>query len=612
MTPTTSTVIVLATIAAIAAIAALRQAWHAHRRGDAPWRIAALVLGQVALAAALWLFLVPPSQPGGDGTLVVLTADAPKPAAGAGADHVALPEAPAFAGIARVPDLGTALRRHPETRVLRVLGAGLAARDRDAATRSGLRIAFEPAPLPAGIVALDVPTQVAAGRRFAVGGRVEDAPSARLELLDPAGRRVDVQPVGGDGQFALSATAGPAGRTGWTLRRRDGADAVVETVTLPIDVIPAAPLRVLVLAGGVGPEQKYLARWARDAGLAVQARASVGGGVDIGVATPPLTRDGLREVDLVILDDRHWRGLGDGGRAALRDAVRDGVGVLLRLTGDPLDADRAALKAWGFAATPADIARSVELAGTAQADTPPPDAGNDDPPADAGAAVDAAADDRAPVPLSRRALRLSAADGAPLLRDAAGEVLAVWRAEGRGRIAVWNLADSFRLQLSGRRAAYGSLWADAAGTLARARGDDPLRAPGPARVGERVVLCGLGATATLQPPGFDAAPIRLVVDPATGTTACAAAWPAQPGWHTLRDGDRELAFRVRARDEAIGLQRRELSIATHALAARAVGRDDARAASAVGPGSRWPWLLAWLAIAAALWALERSPRGRGR
>jgi hypothetical protein len=608
MTPLSSTAAVLV---AIAALAALRQAWHAHRRGDAPWRIALLVLGQAALAAALWRVLVPPARSVREDTLVVLTADAPKPPVGPGTDHVALPEAPAFAGIARVPDLGTALRRHPEARALRVLGAGLASRDRDAAARSGLRLAFEPAPLPAGVVALEAPTRVPAGRRFDVRGRVEGAPSARLELLDPAGRRVDVQPVHDDGGFALSATAGPAGRTGWTLRRRDAADAVVETVPLPVDVAAAAPLRVLALAGGAGPEQKYLARWARDAGLALQARASVGAGVDVGAPTPPLTRDGLRDVDLVILDDRQWRELGDGGRAALRDAVRDGVGVLLRLTGDPSDADRMVLKAWGFAVAAANVARSVELPGTAQADPGLPGSGNEPAPADAGAAVDAAADDRAPVPLSRRALRLSSADGAPLLRDAAGEVLAVWRAEGRGRMAVWNLADSFRLQLSGRRAAYGSLWADAASTLARARGDGAGRGPRDARVGERVALCGIGEAATLQPPGPDAAPIRLVVDPATGAAACAAAWPTQPGWHTLRDGDRELSFPVRARDEATGLQRRELAVATQALAARAVDRHDPQATSPAAPGPRWPWLLAWLAIAAALWALERSARGRG-
>ena len=137
--------------------------------------------------------------------------------------------------------------------------------------------------------------------------------------------------------------------------------------------------------------------------------------------------------------------------------------------------------------------------------------------------------------------------------------------------------------------------------------------PAAARVGERVVLCGVGDATMLQPPAGvgTANPIRLVVDPATGAAACAAAWPAQPGWHTLRDGDRELAFPVRARDEATGLARAEWLSATHALAARAAAPDGARGTAPAVPGPRWPWLLAWLAIAGAVWALERARRGRG-
>ena len=609
MTATT----IAAVLVAIAAVAALRQAWQARRRGDAGWRVAVLVAGQAALAGALWFFLVPPPRAGVDGTLTVLTADAPRPSAGAGANVVALPEAPDFAGIARAPDLGTALRRHPGTRALRVVGAGLTARDRDAvADAAGLRIEYEPAPLPAGVVALSAPSQLAAGRRFVVHGVVEGVGDARLELLDPAGRRVDLQTPDEAGRFALAATAGPAGRTEWTLRRRDGADAVAESIPLPVDVVAGAPLRVLALAGGASPEQKYLVRWARDAGLALQARASVGGGIDLGAPTPALTRDGLGDVDLVILDDRHWRALGDGGRAALRDAVRDGVGVLLRLTGDPDAADRAVLKAWGFDVAAAEVARGFELPGTAQADTlaaPGPAAPTADPAnTDGAAAVDAAADARAPVALSRRALSLSAADGAPLLHDAAGDVLAVWRAEGRGRVAVWNVGDSFRLQLAGRRAAYGSLWADAIGRLARARADDAAATPIDARVGERVALCGLADGASLRSP--DDATIALRLDPATGPRACAAAWPTQPGWHTLVDGERRVAFPVRAAEDAPGLARHALRDATQVLATQSVAATAADTPVPPVPGPRWPWGLAWLAIAAALWALERSARGR--
>ena len=599
----------LLALAAVTVVVAVRQAVRSRRRGDAAWRLVVLVAGQFALAALLAMFLFPPARGVSDGTLVVLTADAPRPPAGAGADHVALPEAPTHPGIARVPDLGTALRRHPGTRAIRVVGAGLPARDRDAAL--GVRVVFEPAPLPAGVVALHAPVRVGAGRRFTVTGRVHGAADARMELLDPAGRRVARVPVAADGGFAVSAIAGPAGFATWTLRHRDAADAVAGTIGLPVEVVPGAPLRILALAGGIGPEQKYLARWALDAGLSLQARANVGGGVDIGGAVPPLSPDGLREVDGVILDDRAWRSLGAGGRAALLDAVRDGVGVLVRLTGDPGAADREAWAAWGFTVARADIARDVTLAEAAIADASPVAGEGGDAAAASGASVDAAAARHAPVTLSRRAVAITAADGAPLLRDADGTALAVWRAEGRGRIAVWNLSDTFRLQLAGRRAAYGSLWAEATGTLARARDDaasDTM--PRDARVGARVALCGLGDTATLVAP--DGSVVALRVDPATGEAACAAAWPTAAGWHALHDGDRVARFPVRAMDEAPGLVRAAMRDATLALAARAGVAERPAGAAPTHPGPRWPWLLAWLAVAAGLWWLERSRAGAER
>ena len=54
------------------------------------------------------------------------------PTALQGQPRVALPEAAASDGSERVPDLGTALRRHPDVRTLHVVGDGLEARDRDA------------------------------------------------------------------------------------------------------------------------------------------------------------------------------------------------------------------------------------------------------------------------------------------------------------------------------------------------------------------------------------------------------------------------------------------------------------------------------------------------
>ena len=87
---------------------------------------------------------------------------------------VALPEAPALPGVERVPDLATALRKHPGTQRVRVVGAGLEARDRDA--MRGVALEFVAEALPRGLVELTPPSRAVAGGEFHFAGRAERLP----------------------------------------------------------------------------------------------------------------------------------------------------------------------------------------------------------------------------------------------------------------------------------------------------------------------------------------------------------------------------------------------------------------------------------------------------
>lgn len=579
-------------LAAITAVAMLRVVRSS--RGQRTWRRALLLAGQAALAGLLWWVLVPPSQPGQGGAMVVLTEGADtaalKPAP---SDRVlSLPGAPAFEGAEPVPDLGTALRRHPDARPVRVLGHGLPARDRDAAR--GVGIAFVPAPLPETLVALSLPDTLVRGRRFALSGRITGHAGGDVELLDPAGERLDRAVLDEGGGFRLTGLAGPPGAADYRLQwRRKGEDAT-DGLALPLRATEGDPLRVLVLAGGASPELKYLRRWALDGGLALGSQLRLGAGIVLGDDRAALTAARLAELDLVVIDERAWRALGAGGQATLRDAVRDGLGLLLRLGDDPNAAERRVLADWGFTVTPADVPRGLRLPGTAQADAATP--GTED--------AEVRATDAAPL-LSRRPLRLAAADGAPLAIGDQDDVVALWRPEGRGRVALWTLSDSFRLALAGRQAAYGALWSQAFGTLARARGEPALAVPALAWTEERSALCGVTDDTRLIDPAGET--IALAPDPATGAAACAAFWPTRAGWHLRRDGERQQPFLVRAPDEAPGLHAAQRREETAALAGR---RAAARTAPAPMPEPRWPWLLAWLLLAGGLWWFERSRRGR--
>lgn len=546
------------------------------------WRLAALLVIQFAGAFLLYRTLFPPVAHAPAGLLVVATAGADRvtPMQPPGAQLVAMPEAPTLAGAVRMPDLATALRRHPGSTRVRVIGAGLVPRDVDAAR--GLALEFRPAPLPRGLVGLWQPPAPLVGRGFNVNGRVHDVAGGRVELLDPGNRVVARAVPGEDGRFRVTGIAHAAGPATWQLRLRDRAGRIVEDTPLPLDVAPGARLRVLVLAGAPDPELKYLRRWASDAGLALDSSIELGAGMQIGDASTRLDAGTLAEHDLVVLDARSWQTLG-ARRAPLLQAVRGGLGLLLRLPYATSPADRAALRRLGFA-TATGRAREILLPST-----------------QAGAqAADAARITRGP-------LRVAGDTAVSLLPDAGGAPLAWWRAHGLGRIGVAGFDDSYRLVLAGDKGRHGELWATLFSTLARPRATPLPVVEGDARVGERVVLCGLPPAATVHAP--DGRRIGLRVDPAAGTAACAGFWPRVAGWNALRTGDVLRRFHVRAAGEAPGLRAAQLRAATAQLvSAPPASTPDRRSAV---PGPRRPWFLAWLAVAAAGWWFERSRLGRG-
>ncbi|HEY0503811.1 MAG TPA: carboxypeptidase regulatory-like domain-containing protein [Lysobacter sp.] len=600
--PTTTALV----LALAAALAMARIGWRQWRAAPAQrsraWRIAALLLAQPLCAALLFFALWPPIAPGEAGTLVVATAGSTSEqlrALAPGDALVALPEAPTLPDAERVPDLATALRRHPGSRQLRVVGAGLEARDRDAA--QGLALAFTPAALPRGVAELEGPHRVAAGARFTVGGRVAGLGEGHAELLDPGRQRVDRVALSPDGRFVLSATARVPGASAFTVRVRDAAQRAVESVEVPLQVEATSPPRVLLLAGAPGPEVKYLRRWARDAGLPLHAQLAVGGGVQLGDAPLALDAATLGRFDVAVLDERAWSSLGDGARAALATAVRNGLGLMLRVTGPLSDAERRRLAALGFVVDAGRDSTAFKLvAREDEAERARIGPGTRDAPRVHDAELDELPS------LSRRTLRIAAADGVEWTRDA--QALGTWRALGRGRIGVWTLTDSYRLVLAGRSDLHAELWSDALATLARPAAVAPFAIDGEAREGQRVALCGLAAQAQVIAP--DDAAVALLRDPATGSRACAAYWPRVSGWHRLQSADRSQLFHVRARGEAPGLRAGEMREATLRLASQPRATATAHGDAPRHPGSRWPWWLACLLASVGLWWLERSRLGR--
>lgn len=601
MTPTATLPLLLAGLLALTVVVAwVRLAlWRGRapqdRRGS-PVRFALLCLLQPVVAGLLYVTLLPPRQVATTGTLVVMTANADRvalPSGLQGQPRVALPEAHATGDAERVPDLGTALRRHPEVHRIHVVGAGLEARDRDAVGDHGL--VFSPLPLPRGLVQLSPVATATPGAPFDVSGRVQGVPSATVVLRDPAGQRIAASGLDAQGGFRVTGLARLPGPAVFRLEVLDAARRVVDSATVPVWTQANAAPRVWALAGAPNAEWKYLRRWATDAGVPLHLQVSLGGGLQLGDAPLPMSADTLRRFDLVLLDGRSAAALGDGQRAALAAAVRDGLGVLVRTDGALSPGVQRML--------------GLSLAGNDEVEfhlpRPAPDddawrarrgAGTTDAPVDADAVP-------AGLPtLTRRALRTASPDAVPLLRDAEGVAIAWWRAEDRGRIGAWTPADTYALVLAGHPDVHAALWSQAIGALARTAGDASRAVPDDARVAQRISLCGLADDARVTAPGGRVT--RLQRDPATGDAQCAGFWPRVAGWHQLATGETTTPFHVRAADDAPTLHAMTVREQTQRLVERT--RPDATRPVAEGPrGPAWPWFLGFLVAAGLLWWLER-------
>lgn len=534
-----------------------------------------LLLLQFVAAIALFFTLFPPMIER-DAQVLVIATEGTTPALlarhGVGAKVLALPEAPMLADVERIPDLATALRRLAPDTPLRVLGAGLVPRDVEAAR--GRALAFHPIALPRGFVEVSAPAQVTVGTRWMMSGNINDIADATVELIDPSGAVITRSKTDKEGQFRLQGSAPAPGRMRYSVRVHDAKGRVLESVEVPLQAMDGDKPRVLMLAGGPSPELKYLRRWATDAGVALRTQVSLGGGLRLGEAPVAFDAATLQGFDLLVLDERAWRDLGDSRRRIIRDAIAGGLGVLLRITAPLSGGELAQLRGFGFDIKQGDSPTTVVMAD-----------GIEDLPT-----------------LTRQPLRIASTDVQTLLADGAGNPLAVWRNLGRGRIGVWWLGDSFRLVLSGDASRHGRAWSEAFTTLARAKaapvptllGDDP-------RVQQRVVLCGLQADASVLDPHDDVA--ELVIDADSGSKRCAAYWPSAPGWHRVRSGGASMDWIVRDFDAAPGLWSRRLREETLRLVS--TQGTTASVSKSDSPGPRWPWFVAWLLASGLGWWLER-------
>jgi len=614
--------------AAVLLLVAGHAIWRSAARHD--WR-SPLTWAQPVAALLFYLLLFPPLRATQSDALTVLTPGitAEQLARLPSDQHVvALPSSVHTPTIESTPDLAAALRRHPGVCQLTIVGEGLSARDREAIPK-GVAIHFDAAPAH-GLTAINAPDQVLLGTLWQLSGSTvlpdrggapqKGVSPTRVELLDLAGAVVDEAEVDKQGQFQLSAVARVAGQMNYRVHLSNAQHATLDEASVPLQVLPGQPLKILMRAGAPGPELKYWSRWAQDAGLQLSSKTTLSDKIVLRASTteaaatstntnaaadPTAVDDTLSaaildKTDLLIVDDRAWQALAPGEKLAIRAAVEQGMGLLLRASLAPEPTVLGEWRSFGF---PVGILNSAD--------------GN------------APSQELMPVTLGQRLgtkrkdtfsaapINITAPDSAALktlLNADSGQPLAWWHPTGEGRIGLWTVVDTYTLVLTGEGARYGTLWSGVVSTLARTQASTPRpQTRPPAWAGQREVLCDLGNGATISGPDAESTP--LLVDP----RSCAAWWPSAAGWFNVKSASTSAAgdwaagdwIYVRAADDGATLRsnaERE-KLRQLADASNSVPHGASPLAKAAGTEPlhwpRWPFFVTWMVLIGWVWWRER-------
>lgn len=519
------------------------------------------------------------------------------------AHRFALPRASSsekISGVVPLPNLPTLARQYPHIRRLHLFGDGL--RPDELALLDRLALTLHLNALPDGVTVASFPTRIALGEALRAQGTWHAPRRDSLWLyLEGGGMRADSALLVGEGElpFELFATPKQAGEWLYKLYAVRAARDTAFVGIVPIHVSAPKSIRVLIVERAPSFETRAFKQWASATDNALAIRSALSRGkfftefLNLSpLALERLTTAVLDKVDVVIMDFESLVGLGASEQAALRQAVENGLGVLIVLSDAPTKNQAKTHHFFlGFFATMPEKggARYAKPQGMS-------------PKASASAALPIAP------------LRLQEGFAAEVIvRDEAEQALVIAGVRGLGKVAVSIVEETFRWALEGKSDLYANYWSRVLTRLARPRAQTDIW-----QVATPLPTVDLPCHLTLRT--LAPKPIALVaypsgaldtlffkqslVEPALWETTF---WAREQGWHRiLRLDDHDsvsLAFYAHLDTEWLSLRRAAMQTATRVFAqTRGQEANQADVAQVRRPVPQW-WFFALFVIAAGyLWA----------
>ncbi|MHA4894861.1 hypothetical protein ACXZ1K_08925 [Pedobacter sp. PWIIR3] len=348
---------------------------------------------------------------------------------------------------AYIADLSYYLSRSPEIRKINISGFGL--NDSDLSKLSGYQLTFKPAAIPAGIISCNWNKQVKFSEPLLVQGTYLNSSSRAVKvILRGFGSNLDSTTIKASqtGRFSLANIPVQSGKALYELVALQGTDTVSKEL-IPFEVSDPQHLNIIVLAAFPNFEYKFLKAWLFREGHHVILRSRISKDkysfdfLNTKTSTLKLTSAVLNKTDLLIADEEELDALNADERAAISATVRNGMGLLTRLS--RTDRLQKSALVSGFARYESDNKQKESFLSL---------------PASSKPAVIAA-----PQKLFLR----SGPFDQNILTDNTDKVLAAVHLSGEGKVAASTLSATYGWVLNGQSDSYSKCWSELIRATAR-------------------------------------------------------------------------------------------------------------------------------------------------
>ncbi len=493
-----------------------------------------------------------------------------------------------------LPDLAYAGRIAPQWRDWHILGSGL--EKEDLAQLQARSLFFHPALAEGGFSELRYSPALRSGDSLLLEGMYRREGSGRISVFleSPQQRSLIFHADSSVNLFHHTERPRKEGQFLFHLSEEDEEGRVLRRRALPLVVFPARRMRVAILEAAPSFETRYLKNWLADEGYAIRATYQISQDRSITeffnqprTNTPLFSAPSLEETDLLILSGQALAQRSPAERRRLRQAVEEGLGVLI-LPGnewpDLPSADRAFFLGFPMRSGPD---RFQLRAGTE-------------------------------LELEKAPFALLAGPGVvPLLRSRTGAVIAATQARGKGRVGVQLAGATYRLRLAAEDETYVNLWNPILEGIARSLGPvsgwsvmEPLQARVHAPVDIALERPTAAPEGELLSPDGQKSPFYLRQDALLPGRWQGRVWPRTSGWHQLslsgQDTD-TLSFYVFDRAEWEDLERASARKATlaHISTRKGLPEKAPEEMTALRPVSLLIFYIGFLLSAGGLWLEER-------